>query len=280
MCSWHQNIISATLGSDTIFILGSAIYVCVFHEQKILTVESVSFLVMCWWIGWLRLSVDIGAWIPWWRRGHKVRKHPAPGHHKAKHCGSSADGVPASGSCSLGFAQSELGGLIQFEDYSKPRIRDHWNFFLIIVPSHFVRWKSLQLCWINSFEAVLNASFAASEIRKKIVRWSWICLIQNLKYRIRNGTYLQCCLVSGFEISIPQLQTAACTCQSEIILHKNNCFARMIRGSMRRQYWFTILTPAVATHSLKILKLSNKTVYELVGTPMNLRIADWTTATW
>lgn len=71
--------------------------------------------------------MDIGAWVPWWRRGYQVRKHPAPGHHEAKHCGSSADGVPARGSRGLGFAQSELGGLIVIrrEDSTKPRIRDY-----------------------------------------------------------------------------------------------------------------------------------------------------------
>jgi hypothetical protein len=46
--------------------------------------------------------------------------------------------------------------------------------------------------------------------QKKIARWSWIWLIQNLKYRIRNGTYLQCCLVSGFEISILHPTTSDC----------------------------------------------------------------------
>lgn len=189
-------------------------------------------------IGRLRLSVDIGAWIPWWRRSHKVRKHPAPGHHKAKHCGSSADGVPASGSCSLGFAQSELGGLIQFEDYSKPRIRESRSLKLLSNNS------SIAFCKMKKFATLLNEFFwglprcklRGFRNQKKIARWSWIWLIQNLKYRIRNGTYLQCCLVSGFEISIPQLQTAACTCQTEITLHKNNCFARMMKGSMRRQY--------------------------------------------
>lgn len=97
--------------------------------------------------------MDIGAWIPWWRRGHKVRKHPAPGHHKAKHCGSSADGVPASGSCSLGFAQSELGGLIQFEDYSKPRIRESRSLKLLSNNS------SIAFCKMKKFATLLNEFF-------------------------------------------------------------------------------------------------------------------------
>lgn len=207
-------------------------------------------LIMRWWIGWLRLSVDIGAWIPWRRHGYKVRKHPAPGRHEAKHCCSSADGVPASGSCSLGFAQSELGGLIRFEDQdsSKPneRIRDYWNFFLMIVSSHSVRWKSLQLCWMNSFEASLDALQALQLQKSEKILALLIPNLINPKPQVQNQEWNIFTVLSSLGVW-DQHPTASDCCVhlpnwNRLQLRKNDCFAttKLLwkdgNGSMCRQY--------------------------------------------